>query len=45
MKPQRVISTASTLQRTTLELFFQEFCCETHTLIQKWWESAKKFLF
>jgi len=45
MKPQRVISAASTLQRTTFELFFQEFCCESHTLIQKWWESAKKFLF
>jgi len=24
---------------------FQEFCYETHSLIQKRWESAKKFLF
>jgi len=35
----------STLLRTIFELFFQEFCYETHRLIQKRWESAKKFLF
>ena len=32
MKPQRVISqreVGSTLQRTIIELFFQEFCYET----------------
>jgi len=26
-------------------MFFQEFCYETHRLIQKRWESAKTFLF
>jgi len=30
---------------TIFELFFQESCHETHRLIQKRWESAKKFLF
>jgi len=35
----------STLLRTIFELFFQEFCYETHRLLQKRWESAKKFLF
>jgi len=47
MKPQHVISgwAGSTLLRTIFELFFQEFCYETHRLIQKRWESAKKFLF
>ena len=48
MKPQRVISAMrgeSTLQKTIFELIFQEFCYETHRLIQKRWESAKKFLF
>ena len=48
MKLQRVISATrvgSTLQRTIFELFFQEFCYETHRLIQKRWESAKKFIF
>ena len=49
MKPQRVISATrgcgSTLLRTIFELFFQEFCYETHRLIQKRWESAKKFPF
>jgi len=49
MKPQRVISAmrgyGSTLLRTMFELFFQEFCYENHRLIQKRWESAKKFLF
>jgi len=35
----------STLLRTIFELFFQEFCYETHELIQKKWKSAKKFLF
>jgi len=35
----------STLLRTIFELFFQEFCYETHRFIQKRWESAKKFLF
>jgi len=46
MKPQRVISATrglSTLLRTIFELFFQEFCYETYRLIQKRWESAKKF--
>jgi len=48
MKPQHVISAGrgwNTLLRTIFELFFQEFCYETHRLIQKRWESAKKFLF
>jgi len=31
--------------RTIFELFFQEFCYETHSLIEKKWESAKKFIF
>jgi len=33
------------MQRTIFELFFQEFCYETHRLIQKRWESAKNFFF
>ena len=33
----------STLLRTIFELFFQEFCYETHRLSRKRWESAKKF--
>jgi len=49
MKPQHVISATrgygSTLLITLFELFFQEFCYETHRLIQKRWECAKKFLF
>jgi len=48
MKPQRVISAARGWEyfaKDIVELFFQEFCYETHRLIQKWWESAKKFLF
>ena len=35
----------STLLRTIFELFSQDFCYETHRLIQKRWESAIKFLF
>jgi len=30
---------------TIFELFFREFCYETHRLIQKRWESPKKFFF
>ena len=30
---------------TIFELFFQDFWFETHRLIQKRWESAKKFIF
>ena len=49
MKPQHVISATrgygSTLLITLFELFFQEFCYETHRLIQKRWECAKTFLF
>jgi len=30
---------------TIFELFFQEFCYETHTLIQKRWRVPKSFLF
>jgi len=49
MKPHRVISATrgygNTLLRTIFELLFQEFCFETNRLIQKRWESAKKFLF
>ena len=33
-----------TLLSTIFELFFKEFCYETHRLIQTRWESAKKFL-
>ena len=43
MKLQRIIS--ATRRWEYFELFFQEFCYETHRLIQKRWESAKKFLF
>ena len=47
MKPQRVISETrgygSSFLRIIFELFFQEFSYETHRLIQKRWESAKKF--
>jgi len=35
----------STLLSTIFELFFQEFCYETHRFIQKRWKSAKKLLF
>jgi len=48
MKPQSVISATRGWEyfaRIIFELFFQEFCYETHRLIQKRWESAKKFLF
>jgi len=49
MKPQRVISATRGCKYFAKdyisELFFQEFCYETHRLIQKRWESAKKFLF
>jgi len=34
----------SALQRTIFELFLLQFCYETHRLIQKRWEGAKKFL-
>jgi len=36
--------TSGVLCKGIFELFFQEFCYETHRLIQKRWESAKKFL-
>ena len=35
----------SSLLRTIFELFFQEFCYETRSLIQRRWESAKSFFF
>ena len=48
MKLQSVISATRGWEyfaRIIFELFFQEFCYETYRLIQKRWESAKKFLF
>jgi len=43
MKQQSIISATRRLEY--FELFFQEFCYETHRLIQKRWESAKNFFF
>jgi len=48
MNPQRAISATRGWEyfaKDDVELFFQEFCYETHRLIQKRWGSAKKFLF
>jgi len=48
MKPHCTISAKRGWEQAyfaILELFSQEFCYETQTLIQKRWESAKKFLF
>jgi len=48
MTTQRVISATRGWEyfaKDYLWTVFQEFCYETHRLIQKRWESAKKFLF
>ena len=48
MKPQPVTSAARGWEyfaKDYLRTVFQVFCYETHRLIQKRWESAKKFLF
>ena len=45
LPPLRTPMVGSALLRTIFELFFQEFCYETHRLIQKRLKSAKKFLF
>jgi len=48
VKPQRVISATrgwEYIAKDYLWTVFQEFCYETHRLIQKRWESANKFLF
>jgi len=48
MKPQSVISATGGWEyfaKDYLWTVFQTFCYETHRLIQKRWESAKKFLF